>query len=142
MVEAVSDSDNREDNERRNLNDIDRSIYGRCSAHTPVADIRNTESKDRAKDDHEQWARYCCVKGIRPDRSDHVTDNQSCHAHHQSGINPIIEVTRPAYDELRNSCELVCACFAQKGLFRKIIRGTRSWIELRELRVCNRGSQA
>src|SRR5437867_8477249 len=130
MVQAVAHGDDRKDNESRNLNNIDRRVHGRYAGHTTVTNVPNAARKQWTKNNHEYRARHGCVESAGPNLSQHVTDNKSRHANHQSMVNPVVEVAGPTDHEFRNACKPESLCLTEKRLLSEEIGGTCSWIEL------------
>src|SRR5262252_9570051 len=112
MVQAVTHSYNREDDERTNLNYVDRRVHSSCARDTSETNIGDGKREEGTEDQHEQRTGYCIVKRVRPDRSDHIADDERRHPDHQSRINPVVEMTSPTHNELRNSRKLICLCLA------------------------------
>src|SRR5262249_49127991 len=79
---------------------------------------------------------------IGPKLSHHVSNDQRRHTDHQSGVDPVVEVTRPTDDELCDSSKPVRMRLTQKRLFCEEVRRSRSWIQLRQFGICNCGCQA
>ena len=79
---------------------------------------------------------------IGPQRADHVTAENARDAHHHARIDPVIEMGAPADDELRKPGVPPGLFMIQKGLFRKVVRTAGAGIQLRHLRIADRGCQA
>ncbi len=141
MVHAVADGHHREHQQRADLNDVDGDVHRRRASDAAMRDVGNAERKDHRDHHHEQRAGVRGAHGVGPQRSDHVTAENSRHRHHHPGIDPVVQVRGPADDELREPRIPPVLVMIQKRLFGEVVGTAGSGIELGQFRITNRRGQ-
>ncbi len=142
VLDAVGDRDDREDEERRDLDDVDRDVDAGRPRDPAEGDVGDAEREDDAEEVHEEGAVEAAAERVREELVQEVAAQQRGHADHAARVNPVVEVARPAGDELRHACELVRLGLRQEGLLGEEVRRAGSRVELGELGVAHRRGQA
>ncbi len=141
MVRAVAESHHGEDQQRGDLDHVDRDVHGRRSVHAAVSDPGDAEREDDRDQHHEDRAGIRRAHEVRPERAGQIAEEDAHDAHHHARIDPVVKVRAPADDELRKPRILPRLLVVEERLFREIIRTAGARIELRHLRVTDGRSQ-
>ena len=137
MARAVADGHDGEDDQRADLDDVDRHIDAGRAVHAAEGDVPHAEREHDAEQPHEQRAVVSAAEGVRPELARQIAAQNRRHAHHTSGIDPVIKVARPAGEELGDARELVGLGLGEKRLLGVQVRGAGARKELRQLGVAD-----
>ncbi len=142
VLHAVGDRHHREHQERGDLDDVDQHVDAGRSRHAAEGDVGDAQREGHAEQDHEGQAVVAAAERVREKLVEQVAAEQRGHADHAARIDPVVEVARPAGDELGDARELVRVGLAEKGLLREEVRRAGAGIELGKLGVADRGREA
>ena len=131
----VADGDDREDQQRADLHDVNRQVDAGRGVGAAVGDVADADGEHDAEQNHEQRAGHRGAEDGGHEVARQVSDDDGGHAHHQPRIDPVVEVARPADDELGDAGELGGFALAEVGLFGEEVGRPGAGVELRQLRV-------
>ena len=131
MLGAVADGDHGEDQERRDLDDVDHHVDGSGAGHATIGDVSHAEGEDDAEEPHEERAVVGAAEGVGPELVQQEAGQDCGHADHDTGIDPVIEMACPAGNELGDTGELEGLRLGEEGLLSVQVRRAGAGIDLR-----------
>ena len=142
VLHAVRNGDEGEYQERGDLDDVDRHVDRGGAGHAAEGDVGDAQREHDAEPVHEQRAVVGAAESVREELGEQVTAQQRGDADHASGIDPVVEMTGPARDELGDARELESLGLRGKGLFGIEVGGAGAGIDLGEFGVADGGGEA
>ena len=118
MLGPIADGDHREYQQRRDLDDIDHHVDGRGPRHAAEGDVGHAEGEDDAEERHEKRAVIGAAEGVREKLVQQKAAQNGRHTDHDPGIDPVVQVARPAGEELGDPGELVGMGLREERLLR------------------------
>jgi len=107
VMDPVSYGDDGKHDQRADLNDVDRHVNASRAGHAAIGDVGYAKGKYNTEQNHEQRAAIIAAERVRHKLAQQITAENGRHPHHAAGINPIIQVARPAGEEFGHPRELV-----------------------------------
>ena len=142
VLEAIADGHHGENQQRRDLDDVDHHVDGGGAGHAPEGDVGHAKGEDDAEEPHEQRAVVGAAEGVGPELVQQEPAQDRRHADHDAGIDPVVKVARPAGNELGDTGEFEGMGLGEECLLRIQIRRTRARIDLRQFGIAVRRCEA
>ena len=142
VVHPIRDGNNAEDQQCGNLDHIDGRIHPRGAVHAAKRDVGNAKGEHDAKQEHEQRTVVASRERVREKLVQQIAAENRRHAHHATGINPVIQVRRPASHKLCQPGKFVGLGFRQEGLLRIQVRRSGARKQLGQFGVTDRRGEA
>src|SRR6202451_4434894 len=105
MLEAITDRQYCEKQQRYDLDGVDREVGQRRRLNSAVRDIGDRKRGDNCDHSHEYWTGSSGIHAVREKDPDDVADHDAYRRRHRTWVDPVVQMRAPTEHEFCHSCE-------------------------------------